>query len=234
MYYQKLSRIALILSFLFLQSYYMLQAQKNSTESTDNWHGASWIAAKASAIISDSLMYEDHPAPLFRKEFTAKGKIQNATLTITAAGYYLATINGKSIDNTVLDPAWTNFSKRIYYSTYDVTSLLKGGVNAIGIQLGNGFYNLLPLKMFGRNLRNFLPTGEPQWIAKLLLTYADGRSQSIVSDASWKTAEGPMIRNNVYLGVHYDAGKEIKGWNLPGFDDRLWGSPVKMNGPGGE
>ena len=234
MHYQKISRIALAASFLFLHAFGSLQAQKKSVESVPNLQGASWIAAKEKSILADSLLYGDHPAPLFRKEFFAKGEIHKATLTITAAGYYLAAINGKSIDKMVLDPAWTNFSKRIYYSTYDVTALVKSGVNTLGIRLGNGFYNLLPLKMFGRNLRNFLPTGVPQWIGKLQLTYADGSSESIVSDTSWKTADGPIMRNNIYLGVHYDARKEIKGWNQPGFDDKSWRYPVKMNGPGGE
>ena len=231
MHYHSVFRIAIVAYLLLQVAAVPLQAQKTDISKL---HGASWIAAKENQVIADSLMYGDHPAPLFRKDFALTGKLKNATLTITAAGYYLATINGKPIENNVLDPAWTNFSKRIYYSAYNVTSMLKSGVNAIGIQLGNGFYNLLPLKMFGRNLRTFLPTGEPQWIARLQLTYADGTTKAIITDTSWKTADGPLMRNNVYLGVHYDARKEIKGWNLPGFDDRLWNHPAKMNGPGGE
>jgi alpha-L-rhamnosidase len=54
----------------------------------------------------------------------------------------------------VLDPAWTDYTKKIYYSEYDVTSLIKNGENCLGVSLGNGFYNPLPLKMWGRiNLR---------------------------------------------------------------------------------
>jgi alpha-L-rhamnosidase len=230
MHYKSVFRIAVFLCLLLQAVPNPLQAQKSEM---DKLQGAAWIAAKENQVIADSLMYGDHPAPLFRKDFTLTGKLKKATLTITAAGYYLVSINGKPIANNVLDPVWTNFSKRIYYSSYDVTSLIKSGANAIGIQLGNGFYNLLPLRMFGRNLRTFLPTGEPQWIARLQLTYADETTQAIVTDTSWKTANGPLMKNNVYLGVHYDARKEIKGWDLPGFDDRLWNHPVKMNGPGG-
>jgi alpha-L-rhamnosidase len=231
MHYIRVFRIGVAISLLLQVVPVALQAQKSDL---DKFEGAAWIAAKENQVIADSLMYGDHPAPLFRKDFALTGNLKNATLTITAAGYYLASINGKPIQNNVLDPAWTNFGKRIYYSTYDVTNLLRSGANTVGIELGNGFYNLLPLKMFGRNLRTFLPTGEPQLIARLQLTYADGTTQSIVTDTSWKTADGPLMRNNVYLGVHYDARKEIKNWNLPGFDDRLWNHSVKMNGPGGE
>ncbi len=230
MLYIKVLRTAVVLWLLLQVVPDPLQAQNSDL---GKFQGASWIAARENQVLADSLMYLDHPAPLFRKDFTLTGKLRKATLTITAAGYYLASINGKPIENNLLDPAWTNFSKRIYYSPYDVTSLLRSGANTIGIELGNGFYNLLPLKMFGRNLRTFLPTGEPQWIARLQLTYVDGTSQSVVTDTSWKTADSPLMRNNVYLGVHYDARKEIKGWNLPGFDDRLWNHPVKMYGPGG-
>jgi len=208
MHYERVFQIAVVICLLLQVVPDPLQAQKSDM---DKLQGAAWIAAKDYQVIADSLMYGNHPAPLFRKDFTLTGKLKNATLTITAAGYYLASINGKPIENNILDPAWTNFSKRIYYSTYDVTNLLRSGINAIGIELGNGFYNLLPLKMFGRNLRTFLPTGEPQWIARLQLTYADGTTKAIVSDTSWKTADGPLMKNNVYLGVHYDARKEIKG-----------------------
>ncbi|MEI7828588.1 MAG: family 78 glycoside hydrolase catalytic domain [Prolixibacteraceae bacterium] len=209
-------------------------AQTSTRDGFNQFSGASWIAAKEQRIIADSLMYGDLPAALFRREFSIPGKIKMATLNITAAGYYLVSINGKSLENNILDPAWTNFSKRIYYATYDVTALLKTGVNAVGVELGNGFYNLLPIRMFGRNLRTFLPTGEPQWITRLQLTYADGSYHEIVSDRNWKVADGPLMKNNVYLGVHYDARKELKDWNLAGYDDRFWKYSVKMNGPGGE
>jgi alpha-L-rhamnosidase len=210
-----------------------ISAQKTPQESSSQFTGASWIAAKEQRIIADSLMYGDHPAALLRKEFSINGIIKKATLNITAAGYYLVTVNGKSFDNNVLDPAWTNFSKRIYYSTFDVTALLKSGVNTVGVELGNGFYNLLPLRMFGRNFRTILPTGEPQLIASLKLTYANGSSQEFVTDQSWKATEGPVLKNNVYLGMHYDARKELKGWNLSGYDDSTWKNAVIMNGPGG-
>jgi alpha-L-rhamnosidase len=184
--------------------------------------------------MADSLRYGDHPAPLFRKDFSVNGKLQKATFTITAAGYYLASLNGKLIENNVLDPAWTNFSKRIYFSSYDITPLLCNGNNTIGIRLGNGFYNLLPLRLFGRrNLRDDLPTGDPQFIATLLLTYADGSAEKITTDLSWRTMDGPIIKNNVYLGEFYDARRELPGWDQPGFNDRSWKIPVVKTGPGG-
>lgn len=116
-----------------------------------------WIGDGKELPTSDSLFYLNRPSPLFRKEFKADNKIEHAKLSITAAGYYKATINGERIGKNVLDPAWTDFSKRIYYAEYDVTSLIKDGDNCLGVSLGNGFYNPLPLRKWGRrNLRNDL------------------------------------------------------------------------------
>jgi len=232
--FKKVIQIAIVILFLFLINFKLSYAQKTAINSNVEFYGASWISAENEKILTDSLRYGDHPAPLFRKEFSVYGKLRNATLTITAAGYYLASFNGKSIENNLLDPAWTNFSKRIYASTFDVTSLIKSGKNSICVQLGNGFYNLLPLRMWGsRNLRLFLPCGEPEFIACLQLTYSDGKNEMVVTDSDWKTAEGPIVRNSIYLGEFFDARKEITGWNLPGFDDQQWKKTVKTNGPGG-
>ena len=76
---------------------------------------AIWITDTKELPTSDSLFYLDNPTPLFRKDFTANGGIKSAKLYITAAGYYIASINGSKVGRNVLDPAWTDYSKRIYY-----------------------------------------------------------------------------------------------------------------------
>jgi alpha-L-rhamnosidase len=195
---------------------------------------ALWITDGRGWLVADSLMYGDFPAPLFRKEFSVKENIKSATLYITSAGYYSASVNGKSIDKNYLDPAWTNFQKRIYYSEYDVTSDIRQGTNCIGITLGNGFYNPLPMKMWGRyNLRKSLPVGNPESIAKLKIVYNNGEIEEVITDNSWKYSYGPVLKNNVYLGEVYDAGKEIIGWNTAGFDDSHWEKSIANDGPGG-
>lgn len=182
----------------------------------------------------DSLMYGDHPAPLLRKEFSVQGELRSATLYITAAGYYRAFINGEDIGANYLDPAWTNYGKRIYYAEYDISAQVRQGENCIGTTLGNGFYNPLPLKMFGRrNLRDHLPVGKPVFIARLALEYTDGSTEEIISDRTWKYAYGPISRNNVYLGEVYDGRNDIPGWNREGFEDEQWQASITGDGPGG-
>ena len=208
---------------------------QNRTFVNSDLQDAKWIGAGNQIAFPDSLLYGDHPAPLFRKDFQVQKGLISAQLSITAAGYYLILINGKRLENNILDPAWTNFSKRVYYSNYDITSLIKKGTNVVGIILGNGFYNSLPLRMFGKfNFREFLPTGQPQFIARMRFDYSDGSSKEIVSDTSWKTSPSPILKNNIYLGELYDSRKEIDGWDRPGFDDRRWTNSELKAGPGGE
>lgn len=196
---------------------------------------AQWIQDARPLPTSDSLFYLDQPAPLFRKEFVVKTGLKQARLLITASGYYRASINGKEVGEHVLDPAWTAYSKRIYYAEYELTSQLNEGNNCLGVTLGNGFYNPLPLRKWGqRNLREDQEVGKPAFIAKLLISYENGHREELVTDQSWSYAYGPLLKNSVYLGVTYDARKEIPDWNTADFDDSSWAGVVTGEGPGGE
>ncbi len=220
--------------FLLLIAWFSLPGCQSNTENTPFQH-ATWIGEREAAPIPDSLMYGDHPAPLFRKDFTVNKDLLSAKLYITAAGYYRAFINGEDIGMNYLDPAWTDYSKRIFYAEYDITKKVREGENCIGTTLGNSFYNPLPLRMFGRrNLREHLPVGKPVFIARLVLEFSNGTTEEIITDRSWKYAYGPILKNNVYLGEVYDGGKEIPEWNVAGFDDANWHSPVENTGPGGQ
>lgn len=209
--------------------------KKTEEEVFGSKSNAQWIMDGSVLPATDSLFYLNNPAPLFRKEFKADTTIESAKLYITAAGYYKATINGKQVGEDALAPDWTDFSKRIYYSEYDVFSLLQDGENCLGVSLGNGFYNPLPLRKWGRrNLRNDLTVGKPAFLAKLVIDYKNGKSEEIASDTSWKYTYGPIIKNDVYIGIAYDARQEINGWNLIGFDDNTWDFAKKSEGPGGK
>ena len=131
-----------------------------------------------------------------------------------------------------LDPGWTGYSKRVLYSTLDVTAQLREGDNCLGVTLGNGWYNPLPLKFWAYlNLREHLTTGRPRFIARLEVEFMDGTRQAIVSDSSWKVGEGPIRLNNIYLGEKYDARLEVPGWDGAGFVDSSWRQPGVANEP---
>ena len=68
---------------------------------------------------------------------------------VCGLGYYEAYLNGRRVGDHVLDPAWTNFHKRAFYVTYDVTGMIRRGGNAIGIMLGRGQYSPICTDIWG-------------------------------------------------------------------------------------
>jgi alpha-L-rhamnosidase len=196
---------------------------------------AKWINDAKRNPVTDDDLYKFDPGPLFRKDFVLVKPVKQARLYITGLGYYEASINGDRIGDHLLDPGWTDYSKRVYYSTYDVTDQLQDGSNCLGVMLGNGWYNPLPLRMWGhRNIRETLTVGRPRFISQLDIIYEDCSTQSIISDENWKVTEGPILRNSIYLGEIYDARKEISGWNKPGFDDSTWSNASQADESIGE
>jgi alpha-L-rhamnosidase len=175
--------------------------------------------------------YECEAAPLFRKEFNISKNIERATAFISGLGYYEMRINGEKTGDHVLDPGQTDYELRTFYVVHDITENIKRGSNAIGVELGNGFYDQTSVKGgFGWHDAVY---GDPRFIVQLEIRFNDGTDTLIVSDTTWKVLAGPTIFNNVYVGDFYDARLEQNGWDIPGFDDSNWYNPYIMNSPGG-
>lgn len=195
---------------------------------------ANWIGDGRKQFTKDEDFYQDDPMPLFRKDFSVKKQINSARLYICGLGYYETFMNGEKISENVLDPGWTAHRKQALYITHDITNSVKQGNNTIGVMLGNGWYNPLPLQLFGRfNLRSHQQTGRPVVKAQLRITYTDGSTETIATDESWQAIQGPIIRNNVYLGEHYDARAEVKNWNKNNIRASNWKPAIIENGPDG-
>lgn len=192
----------------------------------DKWQWqAKWIGSDRPLPESDEAFYEDDPAPLLRRAFRVDSPVVRARLYATALGYADVRLNGQAVSDAVLDPPWTSTRKRIPYRVLDVTDKLQTGENVIGAMLGNGWRNPLPLRMWGRiNVREHLDVGRPALLCELHLELADGSTQVVISDGSWRLADGPILRNSVYLGERVDARRTLKGWDAPGFRDRKWRS----------
>ena len=92
---------------------------------------------------------------------------------------------------------------------------MRSGENAIGVLLGNGFYNV----QGGRYRKLQISFGAPTLLFKLLIRYTDGSQQTISSDPTWKYDLSPVVFNCIYGGEDYDARLEQQGWNCPGFND---------------
>jgi len=192
--------------------------------SPEDWTGH-WISDGRDLPASVEGFYEDDPAPLFRRSFSVRGPVKRARLYAVGLGYCELRLNGEAVSDQVLDPAWTSFEHRILYDCYDLTDRLAEGENVLGAMLGNGWFNPLPMRMWGRiNLRDHLPVGRPRLLVQLNIEYDDGSVQTVASDGSWRVRPGPILRNSVYLGEVYDARLEEPGWARPGFQDSDWAS----------
>lgn len=165
---------------------------------------------------------------LLRNEFDLSKPIETAMLYITGLGFYEAEINGQSVGKFVLAPAKTPYHKYILYDTYDVTDYIKQGGNAIGIHLGNGWYD--PYKTWWQEYR-MQWFGYKKALAQLHVTYQDGSEEIVGTDENWRTSRGPVLFNCVYDGEIYDANEELEGWSKPGYNDSDWGNVILMNAP---
>ena len=168
---------------------------------------------------------------LLRNTFECLKEIQSARLFVTGLGYYEAFINGKRVGDHVLSPAKTQYRHQILYDTYDVTELIDDGKNAIGIHLGNGWFN--PYKLWWREYR-MQWFGAKRAIVQLEIHYKDGTSDTHVSDPGWKQADGPILFNCIYDGEIYDATREYANWTEREFDDSTWQPVSIMEEPGGQ
>ncbi|MFD1144585.1 family 78 glycoside hydrolase catalytic domain [Larkinella insperata] len=178
----------------------------------------------------DPRIFKNARSPLLRKEFTTTRNVAKALLFISGLGHYEASLNGQRIGNAFLSPGWTSYDKTILYNTYDITGQLRPGSNAIGVILGNGFYSISQ----ERYVKGTGTFGNPKLIAMLKITYADGRTEYVISDQSWKATPSPITFNTIYGGEDYDARLEQKGWNMAGFADKTWNDAVLMTAPTGK
>ena len=184
---------------------------------------AKWIGLNLNDLGKGSI-YHLPPAPYLRKRINIEGKIRKARLYVSALGLYEFYINGQRIGRDYLSPGWTDYNKRVYYQTYDVTDDLQTGGNVLGSILSYGWY----AGYIGYALLNHLTKVKgfygdvPALIAQLKIEYDDGTSMTFVTDETWKANYGPIIESDILEGETYDARKEFRNWDMPRFNDTSW------------
>ena len=204
------------------------------------WIGVPWQSDTALDELEDKT---PPPAPLLRKTFIAEKGLKSARIWISGLGYYELHLNGQKVSDDVLVPNQTNYDKRnglmerpipvednftgykVMYLSYDVTQSVNQGENALGVILGNGFYNAEQHWVKGY--------GSPRLLLQMELEYESGRKETIVSDPSWKVSKSAIVYDMIYQGEHYDARLEQPGWDKTGFDDSAWEKAVPRSKPYG-
>jgi alpha-L-rhamnosidase len=164
---------------------------------------------------------------LLRRTFDVAKPVVAARVYVTALGAYKLSINGREIGDQILAPGWTDFHERVIYQTYEVTSNLKSGSNALGALLAPGWY-ATPLQWY-RQGNNYGKTS-PALRAQLRIDYADGSVDWVPTDEKWKADVSPILSAEIYDGETYDARKAQAGWNTAAFDAGKW-EPVEIVQP---
>ncbi len=186
------------------------------------WRGK-WIGKNLNEL-GKGKEYHLPPAPYLRKKISIKKEIKKVRLYVTALGLYEFYINGEKIGKDYLTPGWTDYNKRVYYQTYDVTSNLHKGENVLGSILSYGWYSGYvgyALLVGNHQVKNFY--GDvPALLAQLEVEYENGNREMFVTDESWKTNYGPIVETDILNGETYDARKEFHGWTNPDYIYNDW------------
>jgi alpha-L-rhamnosidase len=197
---------------------------EDTVESSSSVEDATWGAnrvaggPRASTTVSGS--------PLLRTEVDLTKPVASARAHVVGLGYGEFYVNGERIGDEVLNPGWTQYDRRVLYSTYEVGDRLHEGENAFGLWLGNGRFN--------QSVGRWTGFGSPRALAQIRIEYEDGTTRTVVTDASWRAIESPIVENDLYDGEVYDARREQPGWDQPGFDDADWDGAAVVDGPGGD
>jgi alpha-L-rhamnosidase len=173
------------------------------------------------------------PAPLLRSHLEVPGPVARARLYATAHGLYEATLNGRRVGDQLLAPGWTSYHHRLRHQTYDVTDLVREGVNALEVLLGNGWYR----GRLGWGERRALYGGRLALLAQLEVTTADGAVHVLATDGTWTARESGVLADDLYDGQRTDrrapSGRTDRVEEVAGDLGRLVapdGPPVRATG----
>lgn len=189
---------------------------------------------KGSAEPADPKLWLDHlskPAPCFRHEFRLNAEPESARVHICGLGFYELYINGKRVGDRVLDPAYQNYGKQAFYTTYDVTPYLQKGDNAIGVVLGDGQFNQIGMSWFFYG-QGFYRCGDPCLIMQMEGVLKNGKPFKVATDRQWRaTQSGPLLRDQFFIGEVYDARRDLGAWTESGYHDNTWTHAAEVRSP---
>jgi alpha-L-rhamnosidase len=210
--------------------------------SPQEWQGK-WISNRFAEVSDTRAFFDswskdadyqpsDTAAVYLRKKVNIPERVKQATAFICGLGYYELYVNGDKAGTRLMDPAFSDYQQTVYYAVHDVTSLVQKGDNALGIILGNGFYNL-PEQDFTQMEKAWWKT-PPKTLMNLRITYESGRTETFCTDGTWRWSDGEITYNSIRGGETIDHTKQQKGWNGVSFDDSRWTPLIEVPPPTGK
>jgi alpha-L-rhamnosidase len=197
----------------------------NTSFSTALLHASDWKATWISSGLKNDTV--NGIVPMFRKSFLVTKKIASAKVYVTSRGLYDIKINGKRMGDSYLSPGWTSYKKHLQYQTYDISNMLSEGENAIGALLGSGWYRTTLAWVGHKNIYG----KQTALLFQMVIKYADGTTETVVSDDSWKVSKSSITYSEIYNGEIQDARIETKEYSLANYNDQQWTNAVTKDFP---
>ena len=179
-----------------------------------DWN-AKWITAEKTE--------QDRPVYI-RKGFNVSGEIVGARIYAAGLGYHSIYINGEPIDESMLDPANVDYSKRVQYVMIPDAEQFRYGANEINVIVAPGWRGNTAMHAEGSpDLPPFTFEGPLQFSAIIEIDIEGGKTIRIVTDETWEAGTGPIVYSSVFNGETYDATVREK-----------YASAVEIAAPGGK
>ena len=190
-----------------------IKSQKSRSEEK-KWT-AKWIEYNPAPLTVNPLFKNN--AQVFYTSLDLREKPKEAKIDICGLGFYYLKINGKTVGDELLNPAFSAYDKTVFYNTYDVTEYLKKGNNTIVVDVGNGWF--FETKKSPWEFEHATWHTRPQMICEL---FADG-ALVLKSDSGWMCGKSKTVFNSLRYGETYDSTAQT--------DDHIHASIA--HGPGG-
>lgn len=158
------------------------------------------------------------PAYHLAGEFRIPGPVASAVLHATAHGIYEIFVNAARVGDCELTPGFTAYRKRLQVQTYDATSLVAEGINALGALLSDGWWRgqhgiVRAIDSYGR---------ATALLAELHVTLRSGETIVFGTDASWRSTASHVLAADLIAGEVHDLRRRVPRWSEPGGDRSRW------------
>ena len=214
-------------SVLFNVAEHGAEFAEKSSQVSDTKAGITFTGSDDSQLIVVDT--QSNGMPQLRTEFdVAEKAVSKARLYVTARGIYEYYVNGEKVSNDYYNPGLTQYNLTHLYQSYDVTSAIQKGENAMGARLGEGWWS--GMLGFGNTWNGF---GDRQsLLAQLVITYEDGSESIVVTQpGSWQFSDtSPVVYGSLSMGEVYDAriAEAQADWATPSFEGE-WEPAVEIS-----
>lgn len=165
------------------------------------WQGK-WIGAE--------MTVDERFAPIFKKEFILCGNVKSAKIFISGLGLFELKINGTLPDDTLLNPAHSQYNETVFYRVFDITPFIKNGQNTVTVEVGHSFYNETT-GVWDWDTASWRDS--PRMIADIEIEYENGKKETVATNENWLvTRDGPTVANSIYYGETFDARRRSFEW----------------------